>query len=838
MRIACRITALAAGSFLLAGGASAYYHFVHYNTRTGPYTAVYEKFDLNSLPNKTVLFFLPEQGPAQLASTDSLNSLSSQIRAAAKVWNDVESSDLRIAYGGTAPAELPQSSPGIDVIFDEMAPGIIALGGPTKRGTLSGFGSGLFVPITRSVVTFNQDLTQRPSYSDAFFMTAVHELGHAIGLQHTLTAATMSTEITRATSKARPLAADDIAGLSLLYPTGSFKANTGTIAGRVAASGSGLGLASVVAISPNGAAVSALSAPDGTYRIEGIPAGSYYVYAHPLPPALPAEVSPANIIPPTDADGRSIASSGSFETLFYPGLKDWQLAALLPVGAGQTLEGVNFNVQRIQRPAVHSVQAFGYPGSFAVKPAYVNFNGGRQLVAAAGSGLVANGAPAPGLSVSVLGGAASVLPNSPRAYTADYILIDFQQQFPAPPDGPRHLVFSLNNDIYVLPGGFSAVQRQPPTITSVSAAPDGSGHVLVTGTNLSAETKILFDGAAATLIEATAQGLLVGVPPAAPGHRATLTALNADGQTSMFLQAQTPTVYQYDGAFDTASLSVSPNSLPAGSESLVEITVNGAALTDGPLALGFGTSDVVVRRSWVVGPNRVLANVSIAAGAAASTLNLTLVSGLRAISQPFAVQVQPQNPRRFYLSPNAANANPAAGGLIPGSTIVMQVPNLTPLQAAAGLTLNVGGVTASNFSALAGQIAFTLPNLPAGPAIVRLQSGADSAAIVIQVDSSAGNIVSLTLGSFPLDAQRGIRNGDVLTALLNGFGDLGASIATSRVQVYINGIEQRVSQVTQVSGSTPFQLVLFSVGAVPVGTHTLIIVLDGRPSNPYEVSAR
>jgi hypothetical protein len=51
-------------------------------------------------------------------------------------------------------------------------------------------------------------------------------------------------------------------------------------------------LASVVAISPSNPAIATLTNPDGTYQINGIPAGSglsYYVYVHPLPPPRKAK---------------------------------------------------------------------------------------------------------------------------------------------------------------------------------------------------------------------------------------------------------------------------------------------------------------------------------------------------------------------------------------------------------------------------------------------------------------------------------------------------------------------------------------------------------------------
>ena len=115
-------------------------------------------------------------------------------------------------------------------------------------------------------------------------MTLVHEFGHTLGLQHTLTSSVMSTQVTSTSSRATPLGADDIAAISLLYPADGYLASVGSISGRVTMNGNGVNLASVVAIPPAIRPSARLTNPDGTYQINGIPPGYYYVYAHPLPP--------------------------------------------------------------------------------------------------------------------------------------------------------------------------------------------------------------------------------------------------------------------------------------------------------------------------------------------------------------------------------------------------------------------------------------------------------------------------------------------------------------------------------------------------------------------------
>src|SRR3954451_5258518 len=112
---------------LLTGAASGYYHFVHFPGRNGPYPVVPEKFDITALPNKTLRFYIAEQGPDKISTSDSFPAIVSQVKLAAKAWNDVATSDLRLSFGGLITLGTTQVAPGVDVTFDsDIPPGIRA----------------------------------------------------------------------------------------------------------------------------------------------------------------------------------------------------------------------------------------------------------------------------------------------------------------------------------------------------------------------------------------------------------------------------------------------------------------------------------------------------------------------------------------------------------------------------------------------------------------------------------------------------------------------------------------------------------------------------------------
>jgi len=82
----------------------------------------------------------------------------------------------------------------------------------------------------------------------------------------------------------RQLRADDIAGVSDLYPAGAFRAATGTVQGTVTKDGKGVFGAHVTAFSlSTGALVGGFSLDSsGAFAIAGLSPGSYIVRVEPL----------------------------------------------------------------------------------------------------------------------------------------------------------------------------------------------------------------------------------------------------------------------------------------------------------------------------------------------------------------------------------------------------------------------------------------------------------------------------------------------------------------------------------------------------------------------------
>ncbi|MGH9661580.1 MAG: hypothetical protein ACRD96_23735, partial [Bryobacteraceae bacterium] len=313
--------------------------------------------------------------------------------------------------------------------------------------------------------------------------------------------------------------------------------------------------------------------------------------------------------------------------------------------------------------------------------------------------------------------------------------------------------------------------------------------------------------------------LVVALPPGLAGQRAVITAFNPDGQNSMFLQAGAPASFSYDSG-DPGAIALSPAALPAGSESMVEITGIGTSFTDGLTLAGFGSSDVQVRRIWVTGPGRALANVWVSPDAAAGATLASVITGTQVIAQPFAFQILAANPALPALSGTPAAAN----GVYPGATVAFNGSNL------ASATVTVAGLPATVLSSTPSLITFRVPlGVAIGPAIVRF---GDSVSLVLQIDPLPPEIRGITSGvGAAVDATRPARIGDLLYLLVAGLGD--ASLA--RISIRVGGVEHQGIELVAGAGGThtvPFVL----LPSAPVGAAPVTIAVDGRASAPFVVS--
>jgi hypothetical protein len=645
-----RLAALIAGCFALASSGSAYYYYIYYNSSSAPYTPIPARIDVDSLPNNTIRFFVSDQGPSAMYSRDTFQAVISEVRAAAEEWNSVTTSRLRLAYGGLFRVGTTESAPAIHVEFsDDIPPGLLALSAPQSFGNFVAGPNGVggFIPVVSSVMYLPRDLSQSPlgpSYSETFFVTLVHEFGHTLGLQHTLASSVMSTLRTSGATKATPLGADDIAGISLLYPADKYLATVGSISGTVTMNGVGLNMASVVALSPSEPAITTLTKPDGTFQIDGIRPGQYFVYVHPLPPPVQGEGSPNNIFYPHNSAGVFLAPDTGFATQFYPNTRDpWQ-AQVIPVTKGNITSGINFTVSPRGSGAISSVRTYGYIQNTYVIGAPLMV-GVQAPIAATGVGLLrSDNTLTPGLNVAMLGTAARISNLRPYPPPTPYIAVDALINFTAGP-GPKHLLFYTPNDVYVLPAGFTVVNTPPPAISAVAPTSDSKGNraVAIAGQQFQPDSRVFFDGLPAAIEAQTSNGLLIVTPPPAPGgYTASIVVLNSDGQSSLFLASTAP-AFTYDPT-GVPSLTVMPSVLTPGADLTVDVQGVNTNFIDGQTIVGFATSDVLVKQITVLSPTHLTAVVTPSAVVATGGINVT--TGLGVISQAFGQQVTATDPKK------------------------------------------------------------------------------------------------------------------------------------------------------------------------------------------------
>jgi uncharacterized protein (TIGR03437 family) len=689
-----------------------------------------------------------------------------------------------------------------------------------------------------------------------FFTTAVHEIGHALGLQHTWTGAVMSQGVIRNTTRVRPIDADDMAAFNLLYGAANWTSNYGSISGQVTFSGNGAGvhMASVVALPPDGGpAVSALTDPAGYYTISGVPAGTYLLFVHPLPPdAFPVDAE--GLWGPYDSSGVRIAPSGSFRTFFYPGTTDATVATPVSVVAGGSF-AANFRVQAESAVPMYDVVTRGFldPASRDytmntnstynwMSPAFIEGTQVESLVETIYSPLVVPH------TMSILGGfaPAPICKTTAPCFETWSLASALFGYFEAPANagtGLRHLVFNLNNgDMYVLPAGVNLVEQPPPYVDSVAANADGT--VNVAGTGFGSGSAVYFDSLPATIKLNPCQDgtpgdctITVTPPSGASGQTAEVTVFNADGQDSTFLQSANFPVYTYQGASAPQLQSVYPASLPAGGEAMVTINAANTNFVDGQVTVGFGTSDITVTGVWAISPTELVANVTVAPGATPGAWEVSVISGFQAMTQPYGFQTVAANPGAPEV---LAIVNGVAGQatIYPGAVVTVWGANLANPQIAINSLDSTspsaalsGGSAQVSYSS-GDQVNVAVPaGTPIGPAALTLTTSGGTVSVVVLISYAPPVILGIAEPSgAAVNSSNAASPGDSLTIAVSGL-DPTVTLATGRLQVLVGGVPVPVQSI----GSGQIQFLLnqsFGGSQVPV-----VIVVDGSSSAPITILA-
>jgi hypothetical protein len=128
-----------------------------------------------------------------------------------------------------------------------------------------------------------------------------------------------------------------------------------------------------------------------------------------------------------------------------------------------------------------------------------------------------------------------------------------------------------------------------------------------------------------------------------------IEAVNPDGQTSFQSLGATPAPLLTYPQANAPQIFQTPDSVVAGTDTLMVISGVDTHFADGKTTIGFGSSDIAVRGQWVVSPTMVILNLTVDPAARSGTTYITVATGLEIVTAPNLLNIAAADAKQISL---------------------------------------------------------------------------------------------------------------------------------------------------------------------------------------------